>query len=71
MTLQDTRIAVSYVIEALRMFDHYHFRVAQMEAKKKKEKLQLQKPQRKAGEKPWWNEHCVNARKILDRELFA
>jgi hypothetical protein len=71
LLIKDRRIAVSYVIEALRMFDHYHFRVTQMEAKEKKEKLQLQKPPRKAGEKPWWNEHYVNARKILDRELFS
>jgi len=71
LLIRDRRIAVSYMIEALRLFDHYHFRVAQMEAKKKKEKLQLDKPPRKAGERPWWNEDYTNARKILDRELFA
>jgi phosphatidylserine/phosphatidylglycerophosphate/cardiolipin synthase-like enzyme len=71
LLIRDRRIAVSYMIEALRLFDHYHFRVAQMEAKKKKEKLQLAKPPRKAGERPWWSEDYTNARKILDRELFA
>jgi phosphatidylserine/phosphatidylglycerophosphate/cardiolipin synthase-like enzyme len=68
--IRDRRIAVSYMIEALRIFDHYHFRVAQQEATARK-KLQLKKPPRKPGEKPWWNEDYTNARKIRDRELFA
>lgn len=71
LLIRDRRIAVSYVVEALRLFDHYHFRVAQLEAKKKRKKLQLSKPPREAGEKPWWAEHFTNARKILDRELFS
>ena len=53
------------------IFDHYHFRVAQQEAKKARKKLQLARPPRKAGEKPWWAEDYTNARKIRDRELFA
>jgi len=71
LLIRDRRIAVSYVVEALRLFDHYHFRVAQLEAKEARKKLQLAKPPRKPGEKPWWAEHYTNARKILDRELFA
>ncbi len=69
--MKDRRIAVSYVVEALSMFDHYHFRVTQQEAKKKKKKLELQKPPRKAGEKPWWSEYYSDAHKIHDRQLFA
>ena len=53
------------------MFDHYHFRVAQQEAKKAKKKLQLAKPPRKPKEKAWWAEYYTDARKIRDRELFA
>jgi phosphatidylserine/phosphatidylglycerophosphate/cardiolipin synthase-like enzyme len=71
LLVRDRRVAVSYMIEALRIFDHYHFRVAQQEAKKAKKKLQLAKPPRKTGEKPWWDEDYTNARKIRDRELFA
>ena len=71
LLIRNRRIAVSYVVEALRLFDHYHFRVAQLEAKEARKKLQLAKPPRKPGEKPWWAEHYTNARKILDRELFA
>jgi phosphatidylserine/phosphatidylglycerophosphate/cardiolipin synthase-like enzyme len=71
LLIRDRRIAVSYTIEALRIFDHYHFRVAQQQAKKARKKLQLARPPRKAGEKPWWDEDFTNARKIRDRELFA
>jgi hypothetical protein len=71
LLIRDRRIAVSYMIEALRIFDHYHFRVTQREAKNARKKLVLARPPRNAGEKPWWVEHYTNARKIRDRELFA
>jgi hypothetical protein len=71
LLIRDRRIATSYVVEALRIFDHYHFRVAQQEAKEAKKKLQLATPPRKAGEKPWWDDDYKNARKIRDREIFA
>lgn len=71
LLIRDRRIAVSYVVEAVRIFDHCQFRLAQADAKKHREKLQLAKPPRKAGEKPWWAEDYLIERKILDRELFA
>src|SRR5262245_48318254 len=71
LLIRDRRVAVSYTIEALRIFDHYHFRVAQKEAKKARKTLKLAKPPRKPGEKAWWEEDFTNARKIRDRELFA
>jgi phosphatidylserine/phosphatidylglycerophosphate/cardiolipin synthase-like enzyme len=71
LLIRDRRVAVSYMIEALRIFDHHHFRIAQREAKKKRDKLQLAKPPRKASEKPWWLEDYTDARKIKDRELFS
>jgi phosphatidylserine/phosphatidylglycerophosphate/cardiolipin synthase-like enzyme len=71
LMIRDRRIAVSYTVEALRIFDHYHFRVAQMEAKKAKKKLQLFKPPRKQGEKAWWEDHYTETQRILDRKLFA
>jgi phosphatidylserine/phosphatidylglycerophosphate/cardiolipin synthase-like enzyme len=69
--IRDRRIAVSYTIEALRIFDHYHFRVSQQDAKKAKKELVLAKPPRKPGEKAWWDEDYTNPRKMRDRELFA
>ncbi len=71
LLIRDRRIAVSYVIEALRIFDHYHFRVNQQQAKKAKRELVLAKPPRNEGEQAWWEEDYTNVRKIKDRELFA
>lgn len=71
MLIKDRRIAVAYMIEALRLFDHYHFRIAQQEAKKAKKKLTLIKPPSNETEKPWWNEYYTDPRKIRDRELFS
>jgi hypothetical protein len=59
------------MIEALRIFDHYHFRVTQQESKKAKTRLALAKPSRNPGETAWWAEYYKDARKIRDRELFA
>ncbi len=69
--IRDRRIAVSYAVEALSLFDHYQFRVLQMGAKKKKTKLQLAFPPRQAGETAWWAEDWTDPRKIRDRELFS
>ena len=71
LVIRDRRIAVSYVVEALRIFDHYHFRVVQKEKKKAKEKLELKKPPKLQGETAWWSEDYTVQRKIRDRELFA
>jgi len=71
LLIRDRKVAVSYMIEAIRIFDHYHFRVAQAESKKAKKVLALAKPPRKAGEKTWWVEYYENKRKMRDRELFA
>jgi phosphatidylserine/phosphatidylglycerophosphate/cardiolipin synthase-like enzyme len=72
LLIKDRRIATAYAIEALRLFDHYHFRIAQQEAKKAKKTLTLAKaPQTGAGGTPWWEEDYTQPQKIHDRELFA
>ena len=71
LLIKDRRIAVAYTVEALRIFDHYQFRVVEQTAKKAKTKLELQKPPRAQGETAWWEEDYTDARKIRDRELFA
>jgi phosphatidylserine/phosphatidylglycerophosphate/cardiolipin synthase-like enzyme len=71
LLVRDRRVVVSYMIEALRIFDHYHFRVMQAQAELAQEKLVLARPPGAAGEKPWWDDDYRNARKIRDRELFA
>jgi hypothetical protein len=69
--VRDRRIAVSYMIEALSLFDHYSFRVAQKTAAAKGQKLHLSRPPRAAGEKPWWDDDYTIAHKIKDRVLFS
>lgn len=71
LLFRDRRIAVAYMVEAVRMIDHYHFRVKQEEAKGDKKQLALAKPPRKPKEEPWWSEDYTDAHKIRDRELFA
>ena len=71
LLIRDRRIATAYMIEALRIFDHYHFRVVQSDATKARKTLQLLKPPRHTGEVAWWEEDFLDALKIRDRELFA
>ncbi len=69
--VKDRRIATSFMIEAVRIFDHYAFRVARAKAQKDKKPLNLQRPPRAAGEKPWWDRFYTDAAKSKDRELFG
>jgi hypothetical protein len=69
LLIRDRRVATAYAVEALRIFDHYHFRVLQDQ--KPKSELHLQKPPRAAGETPWWDEDYRLGQKIRDRTLFA
>lgn len=70
LLIRDRRVAVSYMIQALTLFDHYHFRVLQAKADSSNKPIQLRKAPR-GGETPWWDEDYRDPRKILDRELFA
>ena len=71
LLIKDRRVAVSYMIEALRIFDHYQFRVAQEDAKTAKTKLELARPPRQPGEMPWWAPFYDNPQKARDRILFS
>jgi hypothetical protein len=69
--VRDRRIAVSYMIEALSLFDHYSFRVAMKQASTKGEKLHLFRPPRAPGEKPWFDDDFMVPHRIKDREVFS
>jgi hypothetical protein len=71
LIVKDRRIAVAYAVEALRIFDHYHFRVAEKEADDKGEPLMLAKPPRQPDERPWWEKYYTDPQKVRDREVFA
>jgi hypothetical protein len=59
------------MIEGIRIFDHYEFRVRQRQAATAKKTLTLALPPKAAADKPWWDEDWTDSRKRLDRELFA
>jgi PLD-like domain len=74
MLFKDQKIATAYMVEAVRIFDSYSFRVAQKEAKKSKERIALKKPPRLAGEVAWWRKFYDvpnNPNKARDRLLFS
>ncbi len=62
---------MAYVVEAVRIFDHYEFRGLQAEAKTASKTLALHPAPRTAGQVPWWSEDYTNPQKIRDRLLFA
>lgn len=70
LLIKDRRVATSYMIEALRIFDHYEFRLAQTKAKAKKKPLELKIPP-KNNQKPWWDKYYTDKRRMRDRELFS
>lgn len=68
--IEDRKVAVVYAIEALRLFDHFHFRVnaGKLGAL---QTLRLAKPPA-AGEKPWFDAYYRPGHvKARDRELFV
>jgi phosphatidylserine/phosphatidylglycerophosphate/cardiolipin synthase-like enzyme len=71
MLFKDRKIATAYMVEAIRIFDHYQFRVAQQGAKTRQTKLALKFPPRKKGEKPWWDKYYTDQAYINDRKLFS
>lgn len=71
LLIRDRRVATSYMVEALRIFDHYHFRASEAKAQAARKALTLQRPPRQAGEVPWWQEHYTDPKRIRDRKLFS
>ena len=71
MLIKDRRVAISYMIEALRIFDHYHFRLSVHDGEGDSSAITLKRPPRQAGEEPWWKPFYADPHKIKDRQLFA
>jgi hypothetical protein len=71
LRIRDRRIAVSFMIEALRICDHYDFRVSQSSYEKAGMPFVLREPPRGPGDVAWWQKDYTDARRIRDRELFA
>ncbi|MCC9598727.1 MULTISPECIES: phospholipase D-like domain-containing protein [unclassified Rubrivivax] len=68
--LEDRSVATAYAIEALRLFDHFHFRVAARERDAQKT-LRLQKPPAPGGRTWFAPYYLVSHVKERDRLLFS
>ena len=67
--IEDRKVAIAYAIEALRLFDHFHFRVNASEFGSTS--LHLAKPPQ-PGEKPWFAQYYRKGHvKERDRKLFV
>ena len=77
LMIEDPKIATAYAIEALRVFDHLHFRstlqdTTGMTAPAKKAALTLRKPRAISGRAAWFEAYyVVGSQKMKDRQLFA
>jgi phosphatidylserine/phosphatidylglycerophosphate/cardiolipin synthase-like enzyme len=71
LLIKDRRVATSYMVEALRLFDHYSFRVLEEESGKTGDRLFLARPPRAQGDVPWWDKFYSDPQKARDREMFA
>jgi phosphatidylserine/phosphatidylglycerophosphate/cardiolipin synthase-like enzyme len=76
--IEDRRVATSYAIEALRMFDHLHFRSRMRDALKTKNKptalqsLSLRKPTAISQQPAWFEQYYVaGSERERDRQLFS
>ena len=81
--IEDQRVATAYAIEALRVFDHLHFRSLMQEVNKKKktgagtkiqkDALKLKKPKAISGEDENWFEpfYKAGSQKERDRKIFS
>jgi phosphatidylserine/phosphatidylglycerophosphate/cardiolipin synthase-like enzyme len=76
LMIEDQRVATAYAIEALRMFDHLHFRsIMQAKSKKKSSRIviKLKKPKSITKAKSNWFDpyYVAGSQKEHDRKLFA
>lgn len=78
MMIEDCKVATAYAIEALRMFDHLHFRTLMKEAfapavpPPVPKSLTLKKPAVISGEPAWFESSYVSgSQKEKDRRLFS
>jgi phosphatidylserine/phosphatidylglycerophosphate/cardiolipin synthase-like enzyme len=69
--IKGQRVATSYMVEAVSMFDHYAFRDSEANATDDKP-LELQEPPADgSGDKPWWDKYWTDPQEERDRVIFG
>jgi hypothetical protein len=77
LMIEDPKIATAYAIEALRVFDHLHFRstlqdTTGMTRAGEEGGADLRKPRAISGKAAWFEAYyVVGSQKMKDRQLFA
>ncbi len=78
IVIRDRRIATAYMVEALRIFDAYQFRVSFKKPEPvpgapapKPKKKELAVPPTDPAVKPWWDRFWTDSVRIRDRKMFA
>lgn len=72
LLIRDQRVATSYMIEAVAMYDHYSFRDDEAKSAASGQPQQLRMPPAQGSrQKPWWDEYWTVPEKEHDRELFG
>jgi hypothetical protein len=71
LVIKDQRVATADMVEAIRVVDHYEYRMRHKAAEETNTRLELKRPPQKSWEKPWWHEDRTEPLKIRDRELFS
>jgi hypothetical protein len=75
--ISDRRIAAAYAIEAIRVFDHLHFRnrmkKASTAAGAAKDPMRLYRAKKfePTGTPQWFDKYYTGKQRVRDRELFA
>jgi hypothetical protein len=70
--IEDAAVANMFAIEAVALFDHYHFRKAMQEVKVSEPPLTLWYPGKPNAPDPWWKAYYDPKRiQMRDRYLFA
>jgi phosphatidylserine/phosphatidylglycerophosphate/cardiolipin synthase-like enzyme len=70
--IEDSKVATGYAIEAVRIFDHLHFRSLMKKGQHLPKVLKLRKPKEFSGDNAWFSGFYVpNSQREKDRTLFA
>lgn len=70
--IEDQKVATAFAIEAVRVFDHLHFRTAMRAGETKPQAITLKKPRKFSGKPAWFEPYFVQgSQKALDRALFS